>query len=107
MTKVDNLTSRLNKVGGSNVWIPPWLADVGSADELAEWRNLNSYRGPNRYDRILAFVHAMRKKYGDRMPLSLEEELERGSQALKENVALRRHEGISAEMEAGDEDRQE
>ncbi len=103
MTKIEGLKKRLEKVSGvGNVWIPPWLADVGSQEEINEWRNLNSCRGPDRYDRILAFVHAMRRKYPT-MAMGYEEQMEAGVRELKENVALRRREGITEEMEKDDD----
>ncbi len=97
MTKIDTLENRVDRLGGSTDWVPAWLAAVGSPEEINEWRTINNYRGPDRYEKRMAFIHGLRAKYGDRMPLSLEEDLERGARELRENKELARSEGLSDE----------
>lgn len=93
---IDRLLERLEKIGGGG-WIPQWLADVGTKEEVAQWQSIcKVYHGLDRQDRIQEFVHAMRKKYPN-MAKGFEEQLEEEVRKLKENPDLARAEGIPEE----------
>jgi hypothetical protein len=98
MTTVKDLEKRLNKIIGK-VWVPDWLSAVASEEELAEWRAIwRSYPpGPDLCDRTLKFQKEMRRKHPE-MPLTFEEELERGAQRLKNDQELARSEGLIPEL---------
>lgn len=97
MTKseVKNLEKRLEQISEpGNAWIPPWLRDAGSREEVAEWRAIHqARRGRDCHERMLEFIRGMRKKYPD-MPLSFEEEMEQRRQALDNDEGMRRAEGL-------------
>ena len=93
---IDRLLQRLEKIGGSG-WIPQWLADVGTKEELAQWQSIcKVYHGLDRQDRIQEFVHAMRKKYPN-MAKGFEEQLEDEVQKLKDDPELAKKQGLSEE----------
>lgn len=93
---VDRLVKRLDRLGRSG-WVPGWLKAVGSREDLAEFRAINrTYHGPSYYEYNLEFIKKMRAKHPE-MPLSFEEEMERGAQRLKANPELARREGLSEE----------
>lgn|GEM_PF-3491039 len=99
MTKIDNLQNRLDRIGGSNVWVPQWLLDVGSADEIAEWKAIfRSYRGRDLADRRDEFIRTMRQRHPN-MAKGFEEQMWEGVEKLKADPELRRREGITEEME--------
>jgi hypothetical protein len=89
MTKVERLEKRLEEISGAEKgWIPPWLRAVGSREEIAEWKAIYQVRrGLDRREREREFIHEMRKKHPN-MPLSFEEQLERGAKRLQANPWL-------------------
>jgi|SRR5208337_1718560 len=99
MTKIEGLKKRLEKVSGvGNVWMPPWLTAIATRQEIAEWRAiLLTRRGRDQAERRLEFQKAMREKYGDRMALTIEEQMAEGAEELKRDKNLARREGISDE----------
>lgn len=100
MTKIEGLEKRLDRVGGSSIWIPQWLLDVASADELVEWNAIfRSYRGHNLADRRDQFIKTMRKKYPN-MAKGIEEQMWEGVEKLKADPELRRRKGLSDEEAA-------
>lgn len=106
MTKVERLEKRLEEMtggGDGNVWIPGWLAAVGSREEIVEWRAiLLTRRGQDQAERRLEFQQEMRRRHPD-MPLTFEEQLEAGRKELESNPELRRAEGLDAVESSADE----
>jgi len=93
MTKVDDFEKRLRRLqGGQDVWIPHWLKEVGTAEEIEEYRcirrreiaELNSqplvHGVAKRRQQVIdseehsrAFERRLRAKYGARMRQTISE----------------------------------
>ena len=96
MRRFRNLEKSLERITvGADAWIPLWLSAVGSWEEIAEWKAiLQTPRGrEDRAERRLEFQRKMREVHPD-MPLTIEEEMERGVQRLNANPWLRWREGL-------------
>jgi len=95
MREVKNLEKRVDQITGArDIWLPPWLSAVASAEEIAEWKAIRqSRRGLDCYERTLKFVRKMRQKYPN-MTVGFEEELDLRGGVLRFHQELRRQEGL-------------
>jgi len=125
VTKINVFEKRLERLrGGQDSWIPYWLSEVGTAEEIEEYRCIRRReiaelnRQPvvgsvaGRMQQVIdsekrsrEFERRMRAKYGSRMPETNSEALERDlrapeiakevQEAMKDESLLERNQGSS------------
>jgi hypothetical protein len=115
MAKVDDFEKRLQRLQGDHdVWIPFWLKEVGTAEEIEEYRcirrreiaELNSqphaHGVPARRQQVIdseehsrTFERKLRAKYGARMSQTISEMEEEAIARARNDPECREREGLN------------
>ena len=100
---IKRLEERVKRISRGNSRLPHWLEAVAPSNgEIQEYEAVtplhrglmpNNHDWADRHQRMLEFQRKMRLKHPD-MPLTIEEEMERGVQRLNANPWLRWREGL-------------
>lgn len=89
--EIKNLRNRIERIGGTDDWVPFWLADVASEAEVEEWRSINQIKGFDRDAPVTAFIQRMRAKYPN-MAKGYEEQVAEEVAKLEADPELRKRE---------------